>query len=98
MADYDMRNSGSAVDDTVENYLDKRVGGTVNGEVEADDLKSDNVKTDVLLSKDETLSIDITTLLDANIVNLGQNSIPIIDPHVVGRLWNNGGVLNVSAG
>ena len=99
MADYNMRNSGASVDDAVENYLDKRVGGTVTGSVEATvEVEAPLVVTDALKTTDLSLSIDVSTLCDQNIVNLGTNNLPIADPLIAGRLWNNLGILTVSAG
>ena len=99
MADYNMRNSGASVDDAVENYLDKRVGGDVTGSVTATvEFEAPLVKTDALQTTDLSLSINVSTLCDQNIVNLGSNSLPTADPVIAGRLWNNAGVLNVSAG
>lgn len=99
MADYNMRNSGASVDDAVENYLDKRVGGVVTGSVEATvDIEAPEVKTDSLKATDLSLSVLVSTLCDQNIINLGTNNLPIADPLIAGRLWNNLGILTVSAG
>ncbi len=96
MADYNMRNSGASVDDIVENALDKRTGGIVVGNVEATEFKSDEAATDILKTKDASLSIDVTKLCNANIDNLGGNTLPTADPGIPGRLWNDAGTLKVS--
>ena len=99
MADYNMRNTGASVDDTVENYLDKRVGGTVTGSVAATvSITTPLTITDALKLTDLSLSVDVSTLCDQNIINLGTNSLPVADPLIAGRLWNNSSILTVSAG
>lgn len=96
MADYNMRNTGASVDDIVENGLDKRVGGVVTGDIEATNIKANDVRTDALSSKDDTISVDITTLCDTNIVNIGKSTIPTVDPGIPGRIWSDAGTLKVS--
>ena len=91
-----MRNSGASVDDAVENYLDKRSGGVVSGEIESTSIKTTEAKADILAVKDGTLSVDVSDLCDANIINLANNTIPTADPGIPGRLWSDSGTLKVS--
>ena len=98
MADYNMRSSGSQVDDIVENALDKRNGGDIIGDISATSFTGDEVNVDTLATKDGSASIAVSDLCDANIVNITHYTLPTTDPSVVGRLWNDGGTLKVSAG
>ena len=96
MADYNMRTSGSQVDDMVENGLDKRNGGDILGAISATSFTGDEVNVDTLATKDGSASIAVSDLCDANIVNLTNNSLPTSDPSIPGRLWNDSGTLKVS--
>jgi len=98
MADYVMRNSGSALDDAIENYLDKRTGGIVDGDIESTTvMKALYLVAQILEDKDTGVSIDVADLCSANIANIAGNTLPTTDPGITGRLWNDGGIVKVSA-
>ena len=91
-----MRNSGASVDDAVENFVDKRVDNTINGIVTVNGVITDEVQVDILSSKDGSISINITSLATPNIENIGNGTLPTVDPAIPGRFWNDAGTVKVS--
>ena len=99
MADYDMTHTGAQLDKMIDNALDKRTGGVVNGDIVSTTLISaPKAVTDILETVDGLALVDIKMLADANIVNIANNTIPTEDPLIAGRIWNDAGTLKVSTG
>ena len=98
MADYVMTNDAAKIDEIINQGVKKNVDAVMSAKLEATELKSPIVKTDTLVTVDELQSVDVATLAETNIVNLALGTLPVGDPLIVGRLWNDGGIVTVSAG
>lgn len=92
-----MRNSGSQLDDTIEQALRKDLGGVIQAAIEClVSIKTPTIKADNFLSQDGSKAVSIDTLAEVNIQNLATGTLPATDPGISGRIWNDGGVLKVS--
>ena len=97
MADYNMTHTGIQLDEMIDNALDKRTGGSIQGDTESTtQFKAPKIVTDLLETVDGLTTTTISTLGSINIQNIGNNTIPTSDPGISGRIWNDGGTLKVS--